>query len=104
MYLLHSTNNGQDDIVHPLYDPTLVFECKYEIDSLANFLSLANQYYSNTGDSSFVTPRFVRAVETVLAVIEQQQVGTFGEHGEVQNQIYTFQRTTNIGVGTLSIP
>lgn len=89
--------------MHPAYDPTLVFECKYEIDSLANFLSLANQYYSNTGDNSFVTPRFVRAVETVLAVVEQQQVGSFGENGKVQDQIYTFQRKTNIGVGTLSM-
>ncbi|KAF8421276.1 hypothetical protein EV426DRAFT_633838 [Tirmania nivea] len=100
---LAPSNNGQDDSVHPLYDPTLVFECKYEIDSLANFLSLANQYHAHSADTSFVTPKFLSAVETVLAVIEQQQTGTFNAAGAPNDMVYTFQRRTNIGTETLNL-
>lgn len=94
----HSTNNGQDDAVHPIYDPTMVFECKYEIDSLANFLSLGNQYYKNTGDNSFVTDKWISALDNVMTVIEQQQSGTFSASGGMNDMVYTFQRRTNAGV------
>ncbi|EPS36081.1 hypothetical protein H072_10469 [Dactylellina haptotyla CBS 200.50] len=96
-------NNGQDDAVHPAYDYRAVFECKYEIDSLANFLSLANQYYAQTGDLSFVTDRFTLAVEAVLAVLFEQSIGTFSESGSLQFPGYTFQRNTNIGTETLPL-
>jgi meiotically up-regulated gene 157 (Mug157) protein len=36
---LAPTSNGQGDTVHPAYEERLVFECKYELDSLAHFLS-----------------------------------------------------------------
>lgn len=36
---LPPTSNGQGDTVHPAYDEGRVFECKYELDSLAHFLS-----------------------------------------------------------------
>lgn len=96
-------NNGQDDSVHPSYDYRSVFECKYEIDSLANFFSLANQYYAHTGDLSFVTERFVSAVESVFNVLEEQALGTFSDPGKLQSPGYTFQRNTNIGTETLSL-
>ncbi|KAF3177032.1 hypothetical protein TWF788_007879 [Orbilia oligospora] len=96
-------NNGQDDSVHPSYDYRAVFECKYEIDSLANFFSLANQYYAHTGDLSFVTERFLSAVETVFNVLEEQALGTFSSSGVLQFPGYTFQRSTNIGTETLSL-
>ncbi|KAK6531221.1 hypothetical protein TWF281_008044 [Arthrobotrys megalospora] len=96
-------NNGQDDSVHPSYDFKAVFECKYEIDSLANFFSLANQYYTHTGDLSFVTERFVSAVESVFNVLEEQTQGTFTESGVLQFPGYTFQRSTNVGTETLSL-
>ncbi|KAI5785527.1 hypothetical protein DFH27DRAFT_487513 [Peziza echinospora] len=100
---LHPTNNGQDDIVHPIYDPTLVFECKYEIDSLASFLSLANQYYENTKDASFATGKWIEAVKNVLVVIEQQQVSTFDDAGKIQDMTYTFSRNTRAGTETLNL-
>ncbi|EGX53450.1 hypothetical protein AOL_s00006g316 [Orbilia oligospora ATCC 24927] len=96
-------NNGQDDSVHPSYDYRAVFECKYEIDSLANFFSLANQYYAHTGDLSFVTERFLSAVESVFNVLEEQALGTFSSSGILQFPGYTFQRNTNIGTETLSL-
>ncbi|KAF3938080.1 hypothetical protein ABW19_dt0205024 [Dactylella cylindrospora] len=97
------SNNGQDDNVHPAYDHTVVFECKYEIDSLANFFSLANQYYENTGDFSFVNTRFMSAVESVFNVLDEQAMGTFNDAGIAQFPGYTFQRNTNIGTETLAL-
>lgn len=100
---LDPTSNGQADSVHPAYDPNVVFECKYEIDSLASFLSLSDQYYASTGDASFITPKWLSAVQTVLDVIEEQSVGTFGDSGEPNDMTYTFQRQTNIGTETLNL-
>ncbi|KAI5804587.1 hypothetical protein EDC01DRAFT_716088 [Geopyxis carbonaria] len=100
---LAPTSNGQDDVVHPAYDPDVVFECKYEIDSLASFLSLANQYYTNTGDSSFVTDKYLEAVDVVMQVIEEQSVGTFSASGDANDMTYTFQRQTDLGTETLNL-
>lgn len=100
---LEPTSNGQSDVVHPVYEPGVVFECKYEIDSLASFLSLGNQYYAATKDSSFITPKFLQAVQTVLDVVEEQSVGTFGPGGEPNDMTYTFQRQTNAGTETLNL-
>ncbi|KAF3901481.1 hypothetical protein ABW20_dc0101376 [Dactylellina cionopaga] len=97
------SNNGQDDSVHPAYDFKAVFECKYEIDSLANFFSLANQYYEHTGDLSFVTDRFMSAVDTVFAVLDEQAMGTFADSGNLRFPGYTFQRQTNVGTETLPL-
>lgn len=100
---LDATSNGQEDTVHPVYDRDVVFECKYEIDSLGSFLSLANQFYKSTGDSSFVTPRWLAAVQLILDVVEEQSVGTFGPTGQPNDMTYTFQRITNLGSETLNL-
>ena len=39
---LKPTFQGDGDNVHPNYEQSFVFECKYELDSLAHFLSLSN--------------------------------------------------------------
>ncbi|KAL7269444.1 hypothetical protein RUND412_007896 [Rhizina undulata] len=100
---LSPTSNGQADTVHPTYDNTIVFECKYEVDSLASFLSLGNQYYSHTSDTSFVTNNWLRAVRILLKVVDEQSVSTFAPDGTVQNQVYTFQRQTSAGTETLNL-
>ena len=69
---LRPVHSGQDDYVHPAYEPSVVFECKYELDSLANFLSISNQYHSSTGNTAFLTTRFFKALNTLLAVLDAQ--------------------------------
>ncbi|KAI1912561.1 hypothetical protein LOZ61_003212 [Ophidiomyces ophidiicola] len=97
------TNNGQDDVVHPAYEPSVVFECKYELDSLANFLSLGNQFYTNTGSDAFLTNRWYMALDTVLSTIDAQSQPTFDPSGDYVVNQYTFQRTTKIGTETLNL-
>jgi len=44
---------ASDDTVYPSYDNQSVFECKYELDSLAAFLEVSANYYNATQDISF---------------------------------------------------
>ena len=98
------TSNGQSDEVHPVYEPSAVFECKYELDSLAHFLALANDFYEHTGSTDFLNARWYLAVETVLQVLEQQSQSTFDpETGRFMRNDYTFQRWTNTGTETLNL-
>ncbi|KAI9815375.1 MAG: hypothetical protein M1832_005514 [Thelocarpon impressellum] len=98
------TANGQVDSVHPTYEPGFVFECKYELDSLAHFLALANQFYNNTGSTAFLTPRWITALQTLLKVLDRQSEPTFdAETGAYVRNEYTFQRRTNAGTETLNL-
>ncbi|XXG95086.1 Histone acetyltransferase [Hypoxylon texense] len=98
------SHNGQDDVVHPVYEPTSVFECKYELDSLAHFLALANDFNDHTGSKEFMTPRWYLALETLLNVLEQQSLSTFEpETGRYRRNEYTFNRNTNTGTETLNL-
>ncbi|KAI9893157.1 MAG: hypothetical protein M1814_000705 [Vezdaea aestivalis] len=101
---LSGSYNGQQDDVHPLYEPSVVFECKYELDSLANFLSLANDFHANTGSKAFLTPRFYAALSTLLKVLTAQSMPSFDpDSGHFQGNEYTFRRNTNTGTETLSL-
>ncbi|KAK4985379.1 hypothetical protein LTR50_005995 [Elasticomyces elasticus] len=101
---LSPSMNGQDDNVHPIYEPARVFECKYELDSLAHFLSLTNQFHNNTGSTAFLTPRWYLALNTLLAVLDEQAKPTFNQKtGAFERNAYTFQRGTNTGTETLSL-
>ncbi|OJI99343.1 hypothetical protein ASPVEDRAFT_508645 [Aspergillus versicolor CBS 583.65] len=96
-------NNSQDDTVHPTYEPSVVFECKYELDSLANFLTLATEFHEHTGSKDFLTNRWYTALETVLQVLDAQSEPTFNEAGQYVENQYTFQRTTTLGTETLNL-
>lgn len=63
--MLRPARNNQQDVVYPPYDPDVVFECKYEIDSLSSFLRLSRQYYESTGDDQMFTKDWIRAVQMV---------------------------------------
>lgn len=101
---LRTTSNGQNDVVHPAYEPDAVFECKYELDSLAHFLALGNDFYEHTGDTDFLTRRWFIAVDTLLEVLDQQSQPTFDPHsGRFKKNTYTFQRKTDLGTETLNL-
>jgi len=101
---LDPTFQGDGDTVHPAYEQSFVFECKYELDSLAHFLSLSNQFHNHTGSTDFVNTRWLLALETLLNVLTEQSKGTFNEKtGAYQGNEYTFQRQTSIGTETLSL-
>lgn len=98
------SHNGQDDVVHPMYDPNFVFECKYELDSLAHFLALGNDFFEKTGSTEFVNPRWMLALDTLLAVLGQQSMPTFNpKTGSFRLNKYTFQRRTTLGTETLNL-
>tara|TARA_R110002060_G_scaffold10868_9_gene15990 strand:- start:1885 stop:3024 length:1140 start_codon:yes stop_codon:yes gene_type:complete len=101
---LSATQNGQDDVVHPAYEPSFVFECKYELDSLAHFLALGNTFYNHTGSLEFLTPRWYKALDTLLEVLDQQSQSTFdSETGRFERNAYTFRRRTDQGTETLPL-
>ena len=101
---LSTTQNGQDDYVHPVYEASFVFECKYELDSLANFLALGNTFYANTKSLDFLTPRWYKALETLLVVLDQQSQPTFDpDTSRFMKNTYSFSRNTNQGTETLPL-
>lgn len=94
---------GATDEVTPPYTNDTVFECKYELDSLAAFLEISTDYYNATGDLNFFGAfQWIDAVEQVLDVADGLMVGTYAENGTVNELPYTWERTTTSGTETLS--
>ncbi|KIV87864.1 hypothetical protein PV11_03382 [Exophiala sideris] len=101
---LPPAHSGQDDSVHPAYEPSVVFECKYELDSLAAFLSLTNQYHASTGSTAFLTDRWYKALEALVHVLHEQSRPTFNEDfGAYERNEFTWNRWTRIGTETLAL-
>ena len=97
-------SNGQDDIVHPAFEASRVFECKYELDSLAHFLALGNTFHEATGSTAFLTSRFYLAIDTLMEVLEQQAKPTFNATtGKFERNEYTFMRLARVGSETLTL-
>ncbi|KAK6201604.1 uncharacterized protein RJT21DRAFT_36131 [Scheffersomyces amazonensis] len=97
--------NTAFDQVFPRPDWRQVFECKYEIDSLASFLTLTNDYYENSNeDLSFLNEQWLNAYEKLLIVFRRESKPSFDERtGEAMNYYYSFKRQTNIGSETLPL-
>ncbi|KAI5960820.1 uncharacterized protein KGF55_004390 [Candida pseudojiufengensis] len=92
------------DNVQPRPDWRRVFECKYEIDSLASFLTLTNEYFINSGDLSFLNSIWFDAYEKLLIVLRRESEPTFDEEtGQALQYYYLFQRNTNSGSETLPL-
>ena len=91
-----------NDVVTPSYSNTTVFECKYELDSLAAFLQVSNDYYTATNDLAFFTKyNWVSAVQTVLTTAQSMTIPTYAANGSVNTLPYTFQRRTTSAEETL---
>lgn len=100
---LAPTNNTQVDTVTPNYDRSFVYECKYELDSLAAFLSLGNQFYNATGSTEYLTDGWYTALDTLLQTLDNEAQPTFNQNGQFVTNVYTWQRVTTAGTETLTL-
>jgi hypothetical protein len=92
------SQNGaaSNDVVVPAYNNQSVFECKYELDSLAAFLEVSVNYYQATGDAGFFGKfHWVEAIQAVLKVAQEMTTPTYGEDGRVLDSPYKFNRDTD---------
>ncbi|KAK4205503.1 hypothetical protein QBC40DRAFT_320377 [Triangularia verruculosa] len=96
---------ADNDIVFPEYDPNKVFECKYELDSLASFLQLSTNYHEATHDSSFFSKfHWAKAAKTVLETAKNMTTPTLDPdtNRPLVPQPYTFTRKTTRSTETLA--
>lgn len=92
-----------NDVVTPSYANTTVYECKYELDSLAAFLEISTDYYMATNDLAFFSKyNWVAAVQAVLNTAQSMTISTYAANGSVNTLPYTFQRLTTSAEDTLA--
>ncbi|ROV93964.1 hypothetical protein VSDG_06233 [Cytospora chrysosperma] len=94
---------ASDDTVYPTYSNTSVFECKYELDSLAAFLEVSTNYYNATQDLDFFGKyQWVPAIQAVMNTAIAMMTPTYGADGQVLDSPYTFTRLTTRATETLA--
>lgn len=87
----------------PAYDPVEVFDCKWELDSLASFLQVSSGYYERTKDLAFFARyNWIDAVKAAVDAAAAMTVGTYDEEGRVLPSAWTFTGWTNRGSETLT--
>lgn len=95
-------NQATPDDFNPSVSNQTVFECKYELDSLAAFLEISTNYYEATGDIEFFRKfQWVDAINAVLDTTEALLVGTYASNGSVNVSPYTWERQTTSATETL---
>ncbi|KAI9757222.1 MAG: hypothetical protein M4579_003522 [Chaenotheca gracillima] len=91
------------DMVVPPYNNQSVFECKYELDSLAAFLEVSSNYYNATQDIDFFGKyNWVDAINALLGVAENMTLSTYASDGRVNKSPYSFTRMTTSNTETLA--
>lgn len=100
--LTPTQNQATPDNFSPYVSDQTVFECKYELDSLAAFLEISTNYYEATGDIQFFQSfDWVKTINTILDTTQALLVGTYASNGSVNDIPYTWMRDTTIGTETL---
>lgn len=96
--------NKDDHTMKPSYLGTtvsamtpLIFERKYELDSLCSVLRLGAEYYSATGDETPFDESWIGAVQRIMETMRSQQKSTANDDG-----VYTFQRSSFEPTDTLA--
>ncbi|KAK8037609.1 hypothetical protein PG991_000955 [Apiospora marii] len=76
--LAPSHNDWADNVrINPPVNNQTVFECKYELDSLAGFLKISRSYYANTNDTSFMNDNWKSAMNAIMTTIHDQSQSTW---------------------------
>ncbi|KAG4435743.1 hypothetical protein IFR05_008757 [Cadophora sp. M221] len=99
------THNGAFSQNHPMppYDPVKVFDCKWELDSLASFLQISVAYYDRTKDIEFFQKyNWIPAVKAAVDAAGAMRLGTYSTDGKVEKSAWTFTGWTNRGSETLT--
>ncbi|UNI24934.1 hypothetical protein JDV02_010650 [Purpureocillium takamizusanense] len=65
--------------INPPVDNQTVFECKYELDSLAGFLKISRSYYANTKDASFINDNWLAAMDKITTVLHDQSQSSWSD-------------------------
>ncbi|KAJ4341293.1 hypothetical protein N0V85_009864, partial [Neurospora sp. IMI 360204] len=88
----------------PPYDPQKVFDCKWELDSLASFLQISSAYHARVPDdlTFFGKYRWIEAVKAAVDAAAAMRLGTYDEEGKVLPSAWTFTGWTNRGSETLT--
>ena len=85
--------NGKGHIHDETMKLDIVWERKYEIDSLIYPLWLLNRYYSNCGDASVFDELFFKTYKVILDTLVTEQ--------DYKNSEYYFRRKADGGIDTL---
>lgn len=95
----YSQNNPQ-----PPYDPQKVFDCKWELDSLASFLQISSAYHAKVPEdlAFFGKYKWIEAVQAAVDAAAAMRLGTYDEDGKVLPSAWTFTGWTNRGSETLT--
>ncbi|KAK3934046.1 Six-hairpin glycosidase-like protein [Diplogelasinospora grovesii] len=89
-------------IVNPPVDNQTVFECKFELDSLAGFLKISRSYYENTRDSSFINDNWRAAITQILTVLRDQSRGSWSDDEEEDWEFVSYYNWTGVAGESLS--
>ncbi len=85
--------NGRGHVNDETMKLDIVWERKYEIDSLVYPLWLLNRYYANSNDGSIFNELFFKAYKTILDTLITEQ--------DYKNSEYYFRRKADGGIDTL---
>ncbi|KAH8817233.1 hypothetical protein F5884DRAFT_246022 [Xylogone sp. PMI_703] len=95
-------NQATPDNFFPPVANTTVFECKYELDSLAAFLEISTNYYEATKDIKFFKKfQWANAIQTIMDTTKALLIGTYANNGSINASPYTWTRRTTVGTETL---
>lgn len=87
----------------PAYDRNKVFDCKWELDSLASFLQVSVGYWTRTHDHAFFARyQWIEAVKAAVDAAAAMRLGTYDTEGRVLPSAWTFTGWTNRGSETLT--
>jgi uncharacterized protein len=94
---------GSTPQIRPSLDSS-VYQCKWEIDSLASFLRLSWGYWEATnGDTQMISSTWLNAIQQIMNVLVQQSLPTMAADGSINTQNYIYLPTGSRAVSSSSI-